>query len=205
MFPGSVDATQQPVALAAIFAAIDAENAQDPRHTDTPDGPVPNELLDGRRMSARLDGYAPDASAELRVAVRAQHLRRWEIPRKDFAEGRDGYLAWRKACAAHHSRVLEAILRGLLPPLPEEFIARTCQLVRKDRFRTDPEGQILEDVACLVFVEHHLTQFAAAHPAEKVADIVRKTARKMSAAGKQALAELAAATLPAALRSTLGL
>ncbi|MCT7653654.1 DUF4202 domain-containing protein [Oceanimonas sp. NS1] len=46
--------------------------------------------------------------------------------------------------------------------------------------------QILEDVICLVFVQHYLEDFAAGHDEDKVVDIIRKTWRKMSEQGHQA-------------------
>jgi tRNAThr (cytosine32-N3)-methyltransferase len=61
--------------------------------------------------------------------------------------------------------------------------ARIGQLVAKAAAKGDAEGQALEDAACLVFLEHELVGFAAAHPdytREKFIDIIRKTWRKMS-------------------------
>jgi hypothetical protein len=41
----------------------------------------------------------------------------------------------------------------------------------------------VEDVICLVFIEHYLHAFAALHEDEKVIDILKKTIRKMSPQG----------------------
>ena len=74
-------------------------------------------------------------------------------------------------------------------------IARVQSLIRKERFKTDPETQTLEDVACLVFLELDYIDFARRHDDQKVIDILRKTWRKMSDRGHAAALELAG-TLP---------
>ena len=55
--------------------------------------------------------------------------------------------------------------------------------VSKTGLKTNAGTQALEDAACLVFLENEIGAFAAQHaeyPAEKFADILRKTWRKMS-------------------------
>ena len=64
----------------------------------------------------------------------------------------------------------------------------------------DAESQQLEDVVCLVFLEHHFADFAERHAEEKVVDIVRKTWIKMSPAGHEAALAL---DLPAEARSLI--
>src|SRR4051794_19576980 len=63
---------------------IDAANLEDPETVLINGSPVPGELLYSRRMSDWLDRLEPRASEALKLAVRAQHLRRWEIPRETF-------------------------------------------------------------------------------------------------------------------------
>src|SRR5258707_13178290 len=74
--------------FADALARIDAANAQDPHG---------KELLYSQRMSAWLGRIAPDAPAALKLAARAQHIRRWSIPRSDYPMDRIGYLKWRTA------------------------------------------------------------------------------------------------------------
>ena len=62
-------------------------------------------------------------------------------------------------------------------------------LLRKERLKADPEAQLLEDVVCLVFLRHCLAPFAARHDDAKVADVLRKTWRKMSDRGRSAALE----------------
>jgi hypothetical protein len=39
---------------------------------------------------------------------------------------------------------------------------------------------LLEDIVCLVFLEHYLEDFASRHEEDKVVEILRKTLKKMS-------------------------
>ena len=72
----------------------------------------------------------------------------------------------------------------------EPCIARVQSLVRKERLKRDAEVQALEDVVCLVFLEHYFEDFAAKHSDEKVVDILRKTWGKMSEKGRDAALEI---------------
>ena len=69
-------------------------------------------------------------------------------------------------------------------------IGRVEALLRKERLKADPEAQLLEDIICLVFVEHYLGDFAPKHEEEKLLGVLRKTWRKMSEAGRQAALDL---------------
>jgi len=52
-------------------------------------------------------------------------------------------------------------------------------LLKKELF-TNPDTKVLEDVICLVFIEHYLEEFAEKHEPHKVIDILQKTLKKMS-------------------------
>jgi len=136
------------------------------------------------RMSAWIDRLSPRASEALRLAARCQHLRRWEIPRSGHPEGRAGYLAWRRAAQRHHAELAARVLAE--SGYDAEIVARVCELVQKERLRTDAETRTLEDAACLVFLERGLAEFAQRHPREKVIEVLSKTWRKMSPAGRSA-------------------
>jgi hypothetical protein len=168
--------TDDPRFTAAI-ARIDAANAEDPRG---------EELVYSRRMSAWLDRLAPDAPVPLRLAARAQHLRRWTIPRADYPLGRVGYLTWRTTLYKFHAAELTNILRAV--GYDEPTTARAASLVRKERIKSDPDAQTLEDVICLVFLENYFAAFARqhAHEEDKVVNILRRTWNKMSDPGRQA-------------------
>ena len=91
--------TRQDVRLSEAFKQFDQANAEDP-NTETVHGTEhPKELLYALRMTATLEEFAPEASDEVRLAVRCQHIRRWTIPRETYPEGREGYRRWRSDLA----------------------------------------------------------------------------------------------------------
>lgn len=177
------------------IAAFDAAHAQDPNLVMADGALQPAELVYSRRMSEMLLKHWPDASEALRLAARCQHIRRWELRRTDYAPGRAGYLQWRAEEKRRHAVLAGEILRkaGYDAAMAE----RAGQLLRKERLKQDAEAQTLEDVACLVFLEDHLADFAPKHDENLILDIIAKTWVKMSAAGQQAALALA---LPAASR-----
>ena len=169
---------------------FDAVNREDPRR----DAGEPYELVYARRMTAWLDRLEPGAPEELRLAVRAQHIGRWRLPRDRFPEGRAGYKRWRSECARMHADIAAAILAEL--GYPDDAVQRVRDVLTKKRLAHDPDVQTLEDVACLVFLEHYFADFAGKHERDKLVDIVRKTWKKMSGRGHAAAAQL---RLPAEL------
>ena len=143
----------------AVSAEINAANADDPR-TIVVDGiERPYEVVYSERMLQRLTVMYPEASELLRIAALGQHIRRFDIPRTQFAAGRDGYNAWRRACREHHARLLK-----------------------------DKESQALENVVDVVFLDHYFDEFYGKYSYDdaKIIDIIGKTLRKMSPKGHQA-------------------
>jgi len=69
-------------------------------------------------------------------------------------------------------------------------IARVGAIVRKERMRSDPEVQMLEDVVCTVFLEHYLSDFIRKTDETKLARILAKTWNKMSAQGQDYASKL---------------
>jgi selT/selW/selH-like putative selenoprotein len=170
--------------LERAFERFDAINAEDPR-TERVDGrEEPKELVYARRMTQTLARFEPEASEVLRLAARAQHIARWRIPRDSFPEGRKGYKQWRTRLMQLHAELATGVLREV--GYDDATVERVGRLLRKLGLRRDPEVQTLEDVACLVFLEHHFDAFAEAHEDDKLVDIVRKTWGKMSERGRQA-------------------
>jgi hypothetical protein len=184
--------------LSAVISDIDEANSADPRMDVASGEPIPRELLYSRRMSECLDRLYPQASETLKIAARAQHVHRWEIPRDSYPPGLPGYNAWRNACRAHHVVIVSEIMRR--HEYGDEAIEQASKLIRKQELKRDPESQALEDVVGVVFVEHYLQEFAQKHDEAKVVGILRKTARKMSADGRAALAAM---TLPQPLDDLL--
>jgi hypothetical protein len=164
-----------------VIAAIDNANACDPNVVQIDGRAVPAGLLYGQRMSETLTRMAPDASEQLRIAVRGQHIERWTSPRNGYPAGRAGYLKWRNDLKEFHARRLGEIMAAAGYG-PHE-IARVGALVRKERLRSDPEVQMLEDVVCVVFLEHYLGDFMGKTDEAKLARILAQTWDKMSAQG----------------------
>jgi hypothetical protein len=170
--------------LAQIIALIDDANAQDPNGEAVSRASVPAALVYGRRMSEILDDFAPEASEGLKIAVRGQHVERWRRPRSSYAEGREGYLSWRRDAAKYHAARVEALMQQAGYNRPS--CDRVASLMLKKNLKTDSEAQTLEDVACLVFFRWYAGDFSQKHEAGRILAIVTKTARKMSAKGRAA-------------------
>ena len=164
------------------MARFDAANAGDPNRELVGGIEQPRELVYARRMTETLERLAPDAPDVVRLAVRCQHIRRWTISRADYPDGRDGYRGWRNDLARFHAETAGGILRGV--GYGDALIARVQALLRKERLKTDPDVQLLEDVACLVFLQHYLPAFAPRQGEDKLVGILRKALRKMSARGQ---------------------
>ncbi len=175
--------------LREALEAIDAANADDPNRIEVRGLARPKEQAHAELASEWVERLDPDASDALRLAARAHHLRRWEIPRSDYPMGRAGYHRWRRALQEHHAAVADRILadRGW----DEATRDRVGAIVRKRGLGRDPEVQVFEDALCLVFVE---TQFAALREQmaddDKLAGVVRKTAAKMSPKALEQVAAL---------------
>ncbi len=163
---------------------IDAAHTADPKHT--PDG-RPAELVYAGRMEAWVERLVPGAAPLLRLAARCQHLERWSVPRNTFPDGRTGYLQWRKSLYVKQAaRAKELFLRAGVPAAEAD---EASTWISKSGLKTNPGTQVLEDAACLVFLENEIEAFAAQHadyPPEKFVDIIKKTWRKMSPPAQQA-------------------
>ncbi len=148
----------------------------------------PKELVYALRLTERLNHYEPEASEALQLAVRSQHIARWRIPRSEFPEGRSGYKRWRIRLMQEHADIASDVLREV--GYEESTIETVARLLRKQGLKRDPEVQVLEDVVCLVFLEHYFDAFAEDHSDDKLVGILRKTWAKMSDRGRTAAREL---------------
>jgi hypothetical protein len=167
--------------FARAIALFDAANAEDPRTEEHDGQSVPRELLYARRMSEMLERYAPEASDAVQLAVRAQHIQRWKIPRDRYPMDRTGYLQWRTVLYRFHAETAGRLSREA--GYDEELVARVQAAVGKKGLKVNPDSQMVEDVADLVFLEHYMLEFAGKNPdysEEKWLDIIRKTWAKMS-------------------------
>ena len=169
-------------------AAIDAANADDPSRIVVRGVVRPKELAHAELVTEWVRRLRPDASEELLLAARAHHVRRWEIPRDSYPDGRSGYLRWRRALHEVHAHVVGEILEDA--GYETAAVERVQTIVRKRDLARDADVQALEDALCLVFLETQFDALADRLDAEKMDDVVRKTLTKMSDDGKRLALEL---------------
>jgi len=159
------------------IALFDAANAQDPNQ----DEGQPKELLYAQRMTEMIGRFAPDASEVAQLAVRAQHIQRWTVPRSNYPLGKPGYFAWRTGLYRFHAETAGALMQQA--GYDAAMIEQVKAAVGKQGIKTNPDTQMLEDVTSLVFLEYYMLGFAGQHAEyseDKWLDIIRKTWKKMS-------------------------
>jgi len=175
-------------ALTATLDAIDAVNETDPNQEFDGGQAVAKELLYSRRMSDQLMHFYPNAPEILQIAARAQHIGRWRIPRSDYPMDKTGYKQWRTELGKFHADTTARIMADC--GYSSEDQEKIKALLTKQRLKSDPLVQALEDVICLVFIKHYLDDFAGKHEHAKLIDIIQKTWRKMSKLGQAAALQL---------------
>jgi hypothetical protein len=161
---------------------FDGENSRDPNHEAVDGIPHPRELLYAQRLVNWVLRLCPDASEELRLAARCQHICRWEIPRQSHPMTRAGYLQWRATLKKFHAQKAGDILREA--GYPEDVIRRVQDLNLKKHFPDDPEARVLEDALCLVFLEFQFADLAAKTAAARTINALQKSWQKMTGAGR---------------------
>ncbi|AKH19750.1 DUF4202 domain-containing protein [Sedimenticola thiotaurini] len=168
------------------LALIDQANGEDPNRVTVDGKEWPKELLYSHRMSEMLSRFAPDTDDAMKLAIHAQHVQRWKTPRNTYPEGRQGYFQWRTGLYKFHAETTGRLMAEA--GYDEASIERAKKAVGKKALKINPDSQLLEDVADLVFIEHYMLEFAEKHPEydeEKWIDIIRKTWAKMSAAAQE--------------------
>ena len=169
--------------LSQVIDEIDVINSHDPNAEYILRQKIPAALIYGQRMTKMLLQLDKDAGELVSIAARGQHIKRWSVPRTNYSQDRKGYLQWRTELSMMHARTIKDImLRNDYSP---EEAEKTSDLILKKRLKQDPETQLLEDVACLVFLEHYFEDFITKHAEEKVVSILQKTWRKMSKKGQE--------------------
>jgi hypothetical protein len=159
------------------MALFDAANAEDPNQ----DEGQPKELLYAQRMTDMITRFAPDASEASQLAVRAQHIQRWKVPRNTYPMTKEGYHAWRTGLYAFQADTAGELMHQA--GYDDAMIERVKKAVGKRGIKINPDTQMLEDVAGLVFIEHYMLAFAQSKPdydEAKWLEIIRKTWKKMS-------------------------
>jgi len=170
------------------IAAIDAANADDPNLVTVRGRTGPKEVLHAELVTEWVQRLATDPSDALLLAARGHHFRRWTVPRSSAPAGRAGYLRWRKSLQEQQASELGALL--VTVGYENDVIGRVQTLVRKVGLEHDRDVQALEDALCLVFLETQLADVAPRLEPETAQRVLLRTARKMSAAARTAIAEL---------------
>jgi hypothetical protein len=157
---------------------FDDENSRDPNMEMIAGVPHPREQVYAQWLTGWVLKLNPDASEELRLAARCQHLCRWMIPRSSYPMTRPGYLQWRAELKKFHAQRAGEILREF--GYSDAVVQRVQHLNLKKDLARDPDCQTLEDALCLVFLEHQLTALANKTAPEKVITALQKSWQKMS-------------------------
>lgn len=165
----------------AAVAAIDAANADDPTRVLVRGSEQPLALVHGRIAAEWVALLAPGADDTVRLAARAHHLRRWELPRTEYEPGRTGYLLWKRDQRKRHADDVGVLLERV------GYDAATIAAVQSAVLRQGEAGQVVEDAACLVFIETQLAAVAGQLDRDHLVQVIRKTAKKMSPAALAAV------------------
>lgn len=164
--------------LDQTLAALDALHAEDPRRVEVDGELVPQELWHAGRMSAWLERLHDHPGELMRLAVRGQHLQRWQVPRTDYPEGRVGYLTWRRDQGQRAGETTERLMQEA--GYTAEQAERVARMIRKQGLGRDQGAQAVEDCACLVFLENYFGDFSKQIDHDHLIRIVQMTWKKMS-------------------------
>lgn len=164
--------------LARAISAIDAANAGDPNRIVLDGVERLKEHAHSDLMTRWVRTLDPSATDAQLIAARAHHLRRWEVPRSSYAEGRVGYLRWRSVLRRRHADAVAAILGEI--GYDDVLIDRVRSIVRKEGLGHDAATQTHEDALCLVFLQTQLDALIASLGEEATVEVVRKSMAKMS-------------------------
>ncbi|MFC4259890.1 DUF4202 domain-containing protein [Marinobacter lacisalsi] len=188
--------------LGCALDAIDEANRQDPNVEQVDGQSLPREYAYSLHMTRWLYALEVAPSDRMQIACRAQHIERWTRPRVDYPEGRKGYYQWRQDCGKFHGERAAGIMASC--GYPDEECQKVATILTKRELRDDPDTQLLEDVACMVFLERYFADFyeRTDYDKDKWLRIVRRTWGKMSPRGHEAALQLAG-TMPAHLQSLL--
>ena len=122
----------------AALARIDAANSEDPTRRTFEGRDYPYALLYGMRMTHWLEELDPGAAEVVQLAVRAQHICRWKIPRSDYPQDRTGYHRWRTRLYEFHAQTAGLILAEV--GYDEATVAELRDLLRKKELKSNPHA-----------------------------------------------------------------
>lgn len=163
---------------ATAVSVIDFANSEDPTLIWSRGERLPLAMVHGQLAAEWITRLVDEPDEALLLAARAHHLRRWEVPRASYPEGRAGYLRWRKDQKDRHATEIADIL--LAVGYDEATIHRVQTLIRRQRIDVESGTQWVEDAACLVFLETQLAEVSEQLDREHLTSVIQKTAAKMS-------------------------
>ena len=182
--PDDVNQTKSGAArFEAAIRRFDRENSRDPNLEIVEGIARPRELVYAERLTDWVLILCPDASEDLRLSARCQHLCWCMIPRGSYEKTRAGYLKWRNDLKKFHADKAGEILREL--GYPEETVARVQALNLKKDFPQHPDSRVLEDGLCLVFLEFQFAELAARTAGDKIVNALQKSWKKMTPAARE--------------------
>ncbi|KAA0010392.1 DUF4202 domain-containing protein [Billgrantia pellis] len=161
-----------------VMSELDALHAEDPRRVEVEGESLPLELWHAGRMSAWLTRVVEAPDELTRIAVRAQHLQRWQVPRSEYPEGRVGYLTWRRDQGKRAGETTATLMEAA--GYPAEQAEQAARMIRKQGLGRDAGAQAVEDCACLVFLVNYFADFSRQVERDHLVRIVQKTWGKMS-------------------------
>src|SRR6266498_4815817 len=167
----------------AAIRRFDAANSLDPNLEIVEGIARPRELIYAERLTHGVLKLCPDASEELRLTARCQHICRWMVARSSYPMTRPGYLKWREDLKKFHAEKAGEILRAV--GYSEETVAKVQTLNLKKNFPQDPDSRVLEDALCLVFLEFQFADLAAKTSDDKMVNALQKSWKKMTPAARE--------------------
>ena len=167
----------------AAIGCFDDANSLDPNLEIVEGIARPRELAYAERLTHWVLKLCPDASEELLLAARCQHICRWMVARSSYLMTRPGYLKWREDLKKFHAEKAGEILRAA--GYPEETVAKVQALNLKKNFPQDSDSRVLEDALCLVFLEFQFAELAAKTTDDKMINALQKSWEKMTPAARE--------------------
>ena len=175
--------------LYGALHAFDMLNASDPNTVEWRGTQFPYELFYSLRLFRRVLVLDPDASEALMLASRCQHLQRWNILRTSFSDDRKGYLKWRNSLKSFHAEEAAKVLDEY--SYDDEMKQKVRTLNLKEDIKGNPDCQTLEDALCIIFLTYQFDDMIEKYPEDKVVNIIKKTAAKMSDRGLEIAKDIA--------------
>jgi hypothetical protein len=168
--------------LQLAFDLFDEYNKKSPEQIVFDGEQFPLEYFYALKLFGWVNKLDPQADESLLLASRCQHIGRWEIPRKSYPDGRVGYLKWRSDLSKFHaSKACELMDKA---GYDEATQNRVCEIILKQKLKTNPDVQTMENALCLVFLEFQFDELISKLAEDKMIDILRKTWNKMIDPGR---------------------